>query len=65
MVSHCFPYISLACMLRCDRGIGTKISAQKLLKVLTTNTKQPVVDQGGGAALGWADENQGSINACR
>lgn len=39
---------------RCDRGIGTKISAQKLLKVLTTNTKQPVVDQGGARCAAMA-----------
>ncbi|CAK9116002.1 unnamed protein product [Durusdinium trenchii] len=32
---------------RCDRGIGTKISAQKLLKVLTSNAKGTNVDQGG------------------
>jgi len=32
---------------RCDRGIGTKISAQQLLKVLNTNAKQPAADQGG------------------
>lgn len=38
--------IAVGCR-RCDRGIGTKISAQKLLKVLTSNAKGTNVDQGG------------------